>query len=74
MAKGMDGKIADAFNDVIEMNERMSAELERLSRARLDERCVRRRRRVGRRPQSRTARPGGRSAARTRMGLEGTTG
>ena len=29
---GMDGKIADAFNDVIELNERMSAELERLSR------------------------------------------
>ncbi len=30
--EGMDGKIADAFNDVIEMNERMSRELERLSR------------------------------------------
>jgi len=29
---GMDGKISDAFNDVIEMNERMSEELERLSR------------------------------------------
>ena len=29
---GMDGKIADAFNDVIELNERMSEELERLSR------------------------------------------
>jgi HAMP domain-containing protein/signal transduction histidine kinase/CheY-like chemotaxis protein len=29
---GMDGKIADAFNDVIEMNERMSEELARLSR------------------------------------------
>ncbi|HWZ57916.1 MAG TPA: HAMP domain-containing protein, partial [Gemmatimonadaceae bacterium] len=28
---GMDGKIADAFNDVIELNERMSEELERLS-------------------------------------------
>jgi HAMP domain-containing protein/signal transduction histidine kinase/DNA-binding response OmpR family regulator len=30
--EGMDGKIADVFNDVIEMNERMSEELERLSR------------------------------------------
>jgi HAMP domain-containing protein len=30
--EGIDGKIADAFNDVIEMNERMSEELERLSR------------------------------------------
>jgi HAMP domain-containing protein/signal transduction histidine kinase/DNA-binding response OmpR family regulator len=30
--EGMDGKIADAFNDVIERNERMSKELERLSR------------------------------------------
>jgi HAMP domain-containing protein len=30
--EGMDGKIADAFNEVIERNERMSAELERLSR------------------------------------------
>jgi methyl-accepting chemotaxis protein len=30
--EGMDGKIADAFNDVIEMNQRMSEELERLSR------------------------------------------
>src|SRR5204862_663535 len=29
---GMDGKIADAFNDVIEQNQRMSEELERLSR------------------------------------------
>jgi hypothetical protein len=29
---GLDGKIADAFNDVIELNERMSEELERLSR------------------------------------------
>ncbi len=29
---GMDGKIADAFNDVIEMNQRMAEELERLSR------------------------------------------
>src|SRR5689334_5055680 len=29
---GLDGKIADAFNDVIEMNERMSHELSRLSR------------------------------------------
>ncbi|MDB5356841.1 MAG: diguanylate cyclase, partial [Phycisphaerales bacterium] len=29
---GMDGKIADAFNDVIELNDRMSRELERLSR------------------------------------------
>jgi HAMP domain-containing protein/signal transduction histidine kinase/CheY-like chemotaxis protein len=29
---GMDGKIADTFNDVIELNERMSEELERLSR------------------------------------------
>jgi HAMP domain-containing protein/signal transduction histidine kinase/CheY-like chemotaxis protein len=28
---GMDGKIADAFNDVIDLNERMSQELERLS-------------------------------------------
>src|SRR3984957_8057883 len=30
--EGMDGKIADAFNDAIELNERMSEELERLSR------------------------------------------
>ena len=30
--EGMDGKIADAFNDVIELNERMSLELERLGR------------------------------------------
>jgi HAMP domain-containing protein/signal transduction histidine kinase/CheY-like chemotaxis protein len=30
--EGMDGKIADAFNEVIEVNERMSAELERLGR------------------------------------------
>ena len=30
--EGMDGKIADAFNNVIDLNERMSAELERLSR------------------------------------------
>ena len=30
--EGLDGKIADAFNDVIEMNQRMSRELERLSR------------------------------------------
>ena len=30
--EGMDGKIADAFNEVIEQNERMSRELERLSR------------------------------------------
>src|SRR3984957_4330624 len=30
--EGMDGKIADAFNDVIELNERMSEELERLSK------------------------------------------
>ena len=29
---GIDGKIADAFNDVIELNQRMSRELERLSR------------------------------------------
>ena len=29
---GIDGKIADAFNDVIELNERMADELERLSR------------------------------------------
>ena len=29
---GMDGKIADAFNEVVEMNERMAEELERLSR------------------------------------------
>src|SRR5207237_1798033 len=28
----MDGKIADAFNDVIELNQRLSQELERLSR------------------------------------------
>src|SRR5207245_257700 len=28
---GVDGKIADTFNDVIELNERMSRELERLS-------------------------------------------
>ncbi|HEY2586743.1 MAG TPA: HAMP domain-containing protein, partial [Tepidisphaeraceae bacterium] len=30
--EGMDGKIADAFNEVIETNERMSRELERLGR------------------------------------------
>ena len=30
--EGMDGKIADAFNDVIELNQRMAEELERLSR------------------------------------------
>ena len=30
--EGMDGKIADAFNDVIELNQRLSGELERLSR------------------------------------------
>src|SRR5262249_20615243 len=30
---GLDGKIADAFNEVVELNERMSRELERLSRA-----------------------------------------
>jgi HAMP domain-containing protein len=30
--EGIDGKIADAFNDVIELNERMANELERLSR------------------------------------------
>ncbi|MDP9172346.1 MAG: HAMP domain-containing protein [Planctomycetota bacterium] len=30
--EGMDGKIVDAFNDVIDRNERMSEELERLSR------------------------------------------
>src|SRR5439155_2604735 len=29
---GIDGKIADAFNDVIELNQRMSRELDRLSR------------------------------------------
>ena len=29
---GIDGKIADTFNDVIELNQRMAAELERLSR------------------------------------------
>src|SRR5437868_5167027 len=29
---GIDGKIADAFNDVIELNQRMSMELDRLSR------------------------------------------
>ena len=30
--EGVDGKIADAFNEVIELNERMSEELERMSR------------------------------------------
>src|SRR6185503_13690515 len=30
---GIDGKIADAFNDVVELNQRMTAELERVSRA-----------------------------------------
>ncbi len=30
--EGMDGKIADAFNDVIELHERMSKEFDRLSR------------------------------------------
>ena len=29
---GLEGKIADTFNDVIELNQRMSAELERMSR------------------------------------------
>src|SRR5262245_11668801 len=29
---GLDGKLADAFNDVIELNQRMSQEFERLSR------------------------------------------
>ena len=29
---GLDGKIADAFNDVVALNERMSRELERLRR------------------------------------------
>src|SRR6516225_5823548 len=29
---GLEGKVADAFNDVLELNERMSLELERLSR------------------------------------------
>ena len=29
---GIDGKIADTFNDVIELNQRMASELERLSR------------------------------------------
>src|SRR5258706_13129023 len=28
---GLDGEIADAFNDVVELNERMSKEIERLS-------------------------------------------
>src|SRR5207237_5892545 len=30
---GVEGKIADAFNDVVEFNQRMTAELERVSRA-----------------------------------------
>src|SRR5688572_30967049 len=30
--EGMDGKIADAFNDVMEMNQRMAVELDRLGR------------------------------------------
>src|SRR5437870_2255813 len=30
---GIEGKIADAFNEVVEVNERMTAELERVSRA-----------------------------------------
>src|SRR5437868_3984605 len=30
--QGVEGKIADTFNDIIELNERMSKELERLSR------------------------------------------
>ncbi|MGH7214791.1 MAG: HAMP domain-containing protein, partial [Tepidisphaeraceae bacterium] len=30
--EGMDGKIADTFNEVIDLNQRMAAELERLSR------------------------------------------
>src|SRR5688500_7466702 len=30
--EGIDGKIADAFNDVMEMNQRMAAELDRLGR------------------------------------------
>ena len=28
---GLDGEIADAFNDVVELNERMSKEIERLN-------------------------------------------
>ncbi len=32
-ASGLDGRIAGAFNDVVEQNERLAAELERLSRA-----------------------------------------
>ena len=31
--EGLDGKIADAFNDVIELNQKMARELERLSRS-----------------------------------------
>ncbi|MGK3992535.1 HAMP domain-containing protein [Sorangium sp. So ce1024] len=31
--EGLDGKIADTFNDVVELNERMAKELHRLSRA-----------------------------------------
>ncbi len=31
--EGLDGKIADTFNDVVELNEKLSKELERLSRA-----------------------------------------
>src|SRR5262249_60196390 len=30
---GLSGKVADAFNEVIELNERMAKELDRLSRA-----------------------------------------
>src|SRR5258706_2661147 len=30
--EGLDGKIADAFNDVVELNQKMAQELERLSR------------------------------------------
>ena len=29
---GLDGKIADIFNEVVELNQRMARELERLSR------------------------------------------
>src|SRR5271156_677120 len=45
--EGMDGKIADAFNDVIEMNERMSEELARLSQVVGKEGKISQRARIG---------------------------
>ena len=58
---GVAGKVADAFNEVVELNERMARELDRLSRVVGKEgkhhpaRLARRRERlVGRRPSTRS--------------------